>query len=174
MNSTTEAAFERLERRVQQLEDEREIARVIASYGYYADTGQDEAFVNVFTDDAAMEVSLGPDASDFGVGLAFWRGRAEIEQFVANPEVHHHPDFYRKSMHLNGLNLVVNVEADQARATCYDLILQYFPDGFRSRWAGAQEWLLRREPGGWRVTSRRRRELGDDLSEVLPTAATRT
>ena len=59
-NSEMVARLEALEARVQELEDERAIRELLARYGYTADTCKDEAFVDLYTEDGTMKLSLRP------------------------------------------------------------------------------------------------------------------
>jgi hypothetical protein len=60
----TETSIEELERRVTLLETERDVHNVLALYSFYADHDMPEAWLDLFTDDAAIDTIMftGEDA----------------------------------------------------------------------------------------------------------------
>ena len=48
-----------LERRVRELEDEREIRNLLGWYAYYADGRHDEEWVDLWTEDGVYDLSIG-------------------------------------------------------------------------------------------------------------------
>lgn len=157
MSEDLEAQVRALAARVEVLEAEREIREVLARYGHTADTCQDEAYVDLYTDDAEIDVSFDAqvEAEDFR-----YVGREEIRRFIGKPGEHHRPGFYGRSMHLMGPNLVVHVTGDTATAESYNMTFQKSDAGVVIIAAANNFWRFRKEAGRWRIALRRRREVG--------------
>jgi hypothetical protein len=167
MGSSSADRLESLERRVTELEDERAIRELLACYGFCADACLDEGFVELFTATGVMEVSLGPDATEYGGATLRWEGQEQLRDFVANPAAHHKPGFYGQSLHLQGNNLAMRIEGSSAYATSYCLVLQNVDGAIRIFGAGPQAWVLARTTAGWRIAERRRRHVGDPEMRTL-------
>src|SRR4051812_23545510 len=104
-----EARIRKLEARVEELEDERAIRELLARYGYNADNCRDEAYLALFTEDGAMNLSSAQYA-----GMPRWEGQAALKAFITDPKVHHRPGFYGNSMHMQGNNMVSHISGDTA------------------------------------------------------------
>lgn len=144
-----------LEARVQHLEDERSIRELLARYGYNADTCRDEAYLDLFEDEAVM---------DFGAAsplVTRVEGKEQLRALIMDPSGHHGP-WYGSTMHLQGNNLVVHVAGDEAVVNSYTLRLVRDPDGaMRLTECANNEWRVRRVDGSWRFVERRRRAVGE-------------
>lgn len=159
-----EARLARLEARVRELEDDREIRDVLARYGYTADNCEDEAFIDLYTDDGAIKVSRGRrGGADFaGEGWTVWNEKEGLRRFITHPQGHHRPELYGKSMHLQGNNLVTHISGDEAVAHSYQVAIVAEDGSVRMLSAGNNQWQLRRVDGKWRIRERRGAYLGDD------------
>ena len=157
MKHDHEAQLQALMERVESLEAEREIRELLAQYGHTADTCQDEAYVDLFTEDAEIDLSF--DGTVKGDDFRYL-GRDEIRRFISKPNEHHRPGFYGRSMHLMGPNLRVHVTGDTATAESYNMTFQKTDVGVTIVAAGNNFWRFRKEEGRWRITLRRRREMG--------------
>jgi len=151
-----EAEAARLRAKVAELEDEREIASLIARYGTAADTDDDDGFVDLYTDDGAITTW-----SDRAERAASWEGKEQILAFITDPVGHRLPELHGKSMHLHGNNLEIDVEDDHAVATSYGVTLVKGDAGVRILSAAGNHWELRRVDGAWRIKERRSASLGD-------------
>src|ERR1700722_12470905 len=89
--------------------DERAIAAVLALYGHYADTGDHDGFVELFTDDAVIEL-VGGAPSGVTSDRVTWNGKPEIRSFIEDPEMH--MKIEGRCMHLPALNLRTSIEGD--------------------------------------------------------------
>jgi hypothetical protein len=147
-----------LEARVQELEDEREIRELLSRYGYTADTCKDEAFVELYTEDGAMKLSMPNAPSDDPIVV--WEGRDRVREFITNPAGHHSARLYGKSMHVND-NMVTHVEGDEAVANSYQFAIAVDENGVRLLSAGNNQWQLRKIDGQWHIKERRGAYLGD-------------
>lgn len=160
--TTTEALMQRLktlELRLQALEDEREIRELLSRYGYNADAKRDDAYIDLFADDGAIEISMGGDDGKYAAGLRF-EGKDALRSFIGDPAGHHRPGFYGYSLHLQNANTVIHVDGDTAVANAYSVLLQQIGPETRIVGAGTNQYTFRRVDGHWLITERRRREVG--------------
>jgi len=162
-NSKILARLEALEARVQELEDERAIRDLLSRYGYTADSCKDEAFVDLYTEDGSMKLSLRP--SEFtDETIAVWKGRDQIRAFITNPQGHHSPALYGRSMHVND-NIVVHIDGDEAVANSYQFAIAVAEPGVKVLSAGNNQWQFRKVDGEWQIKERRGAYLGDEFFE---------
>lgn len=159
------ARLEALEARLVELEDERAIRDLLSRYGFTADTCMDEAFVELYTDDATVKLSLCDDTlTDDDVGI--WEGRDGIREFITHPKGHHSPALYGKSMHVND-NIVIHLDGDEATANSYQFAMAMVEGGgVTVLSAGNNQWQLRKVDGAWQIKERRGAYLGDDFFAI--------
>lgn len=144
----------RLETRLRALEDERDITRLILSYGPLVDSGAPEEVAGLWEEDGVYDVDT-----------LHMEGRAEIAAMVRSPA--HQGLIDGGCAHLSGPPHVT-VDGDRAVAVCHSLLVVHGAEGFRVRRGTANRWELRRTPGGWRVTRRTSRVLdGREESPAL-------
>ncbi len=148
-----------LEARLRVLEDERDIARLIASYGPLVDAG------------AAEVADLWVEDGVYDVDEVFLAGRAQIAAMATSDP---HRSWIRGGCaHVVGPPQV-SVDGDDAVAVCHSLMVVREDGAFRVRRATANHWALRRTPDGWRVTTRTNRVLdGRPESPALLAAGAR-
>ncbi|MGZ4527482.1 MAG: nuclear transport factor 2 family protein [Mycobacterium sp.] len=140
MNETGE-----LEARLRRLEDERDIARLIASYGPAVDAGDADAAARLWVSDGSYDVDG-------------WRmeGRADVHAMVNSPA---HQNLVAKGCcHFLG-PCVVTVTGDSAVAVCESLVLVRDGDGYRVWRCTANHFVLCRIDGQWRIGARTSRIL---------------
>lgn len=131
--------------RLRRLEDERDIARLIASYGPAVDAGDPDAAARLWARDGSYDVDG-------------WRmeGRAAVHAMVSSSA---HQDLVaRGCCHFLG-PCVVTVDGDTAVAVCESLVLVRDGDGYRVWRATANHFVLRRIDDRWRIDSRTSRLL---------------
>jgi hypothetical protein len=149
--------FQALLARVQALEDQAAITQLLARYGPHVDSGAAEETAGLWTEDGVFDVPP----------LASWTGHEEIAGMVSGPG--HQGLIHNGVAHVLSPPRVV-VSGDEARAWNHALHIRWDPDADRF-WifrASANEWLFRRTPPGWRITSRETRTLnGDELAYGL-------
>ena len=134
-----------LEARLRRLEDERDIARLIASYGPAVDAGDADAAARLWASDGSYDVDG-------------WRmeGRADVRAMVNSPA---HQNLVAKGCcHFLG-PCVVTVTGDSAVAVCESLVLVRDGDGYRVWRCTANHFVLRRIDGQWRIGARTSRIL---------------
>ncbi|MER7015268.1 nuclear transport factor 2 family protein [Saccharopolyspora sp. NPDC000359] len=134
-----------VEARLRQLEDQQEIAQLIASYGPLVDSGSAEAVADLWEPDGVYDVD----------GRCM-NGREEIAAMVTGK--HHQGWIEGGCAHFLGPAHVA-VDGDDAVAVGHSLMVVRRDERFVVHRATAHRWVLRRSPGGWRVTRRTSRVL---------------
>jgi ketosteroid isomerase-like protein len=147
------ARVERLEQRLQTVEDELEITRTVVEYGLAVDSGEAEATGELYTEDAVFDVD----------GTNVMRGRAAVEAMVLGPG---HQSLLPKCAHTIG-PVVVEVDGDSARATGYTRIYVATDDSFEMFRIGCNQWELERSGTGWQISQRTSRVLGSLESQAI-------
>lgn len=144
-----------IERRLRQLEDERDIARLIASYGPLVDVGEADRVSALWTADGLY------DTGDWEMN-----GRNDVADMVRSDA--HQGMISRGSCHFFGPP-VVNVDGDTAVAVCQSaLMMRRDSGGYVVLRAGVHLLRLRRDGRTWRITSRTARQLdGTDAARGL-------
>lgn len=144
----TDERFAQLERRLQLIEDERAIERMIARYGPLVDAGSDDA--------ADAAAALWAEDGTYDVEGWSMCGRADIAAMVRSPE--HQGLIGRGCCHFLG-PAVVTVDGDDAVAVCESALLVHRDGRFAVARAGANHFRLRRIDGRWKITERTTRAL---------------
>jgi ketosteroid isomerase-like protein len=140
-----EERFARLERRLQRVEDELAITRLIASYGPLVDAGEADAVAAIWAEDGEYDVE--------GWHM---RGRADVHAMVVSEQ--HQSLIGSGSCHFLG-PAAVQVDGDCAVAVCESLLVLH-RDGRYTVWrAGANHFELGRVEGRWVVLRRTTRAL---------------
>jgi hypothetical protein len=156
-----EARLDELERRIRVLEDERAVRQVLARFSFLEDTGRDEEWLALWTDDGRYDLSALVSRAD-GTAEEFghvYVGRDELAAMVADPAGNRHPDFAGHALHTHSGTVDVEVEGDRATAHAYTVLHQEQGGRVWTASAAANRWSLRRVEGGWRVAERVRRQL---------------
>lgn len=134
-----------VEKRVRQLEDQQEIAQLIASYGPLVDSGSAEAVADLWEPDGVYDVDE-----------QVMSGHDEI---VAMVNGSNHQNWIKAGCaHFLG-PAHVEVDGDEAVAVGHSLMIVRRDGQFVVRRATAHRWQLRRGARGWRVTRRTTRVL---------------
>lgn len=134
-----------LERRLRAVEDERDIARLLASYGPLVDAGAADAAAELWTDDGVYDVGD-------------WRmsGRLEIAAMVRSQA--HQGLVARGCVHFFGPP-VITVDGETALAVCEStLAVQRDSGGYAILRAGVHVLRLRRTDDGWKIHTRTARQ----------------
>lgn len=135
-----------LERRLQALEDERAITRMIAAYGPLVDSG-----------DAAAAADLWAPEGTYDVGDWVMSSRADVAAMVESEA--HQGLIRRGCCHFFGPP-VVTVTGDTAVAVCESvLVVRGDEHGYRILRAGVHLVNLRRNGERWQITDRTARQL---------------
>ena len=135
-----------LEQRLQTLEDERAIMRVIAAYGPLVDSG-----------DAAAAADLWASDGTYDVGDWVMSSRADVAAMVESEA--HQGLIRRGCCHFFGPP-VVTVTGDTAVAVCESVLMVRGDEhGYRIMRAGVHLVNLRRNGKRWEITDRTARQL---------------
>src|SRR5574341_459342 len=134
-----------LTRRVQALEDELAIHRVIIRYGLAVDVGDADGAAAVFSEDTVYDVDVG-----------VMRGRQGVRDMVRSER---HQRMVGHCAHQIG-PAVVEVQGDRAVATGYSRVYLHTDAGIHLYRVSCNRWELRRHPDGWQIAHRTTRVLG--------------
>jgi uncharacterized protein (TIGR02246 family) len=145
VSTDLEARLAALEDRLRRLEDEREVARVVAAYGPLVDGG-----------DAGRVAALWEPDGVYDIDELLMSGRAQIAAMVESSA--HQGWISGGCAHVVGPPHVT-VDGDEAVAVCHSLMVVHQDGAFVLRRATANRWRLRRTADGWQVTERTNRVL---------------
>jgi len=154
-----------LQKRVEELEDERAIRELMARHDYNFDCQRDEAWLRMWTQDGSYDLVSTvkyPDGSSRELAQT-WSGPKDLRAFVEHPEGHHRPGFYGHSMHSAGNNLVVHLDGNTAKVNSYSLLYQEHGGAVQLVSGANNQWTLVKEGGKWLFKARRRRQVGSPL-----------
>jgi ketosteroid isomerase-like protein len=144
--------------RVQRLEDEREITRVLTRYGFAVDLGDADATAALYTDDTVID--LGP--------TSMFHGSAGARQLVLDER---HQAIVGRCAHTMGPFVIdLDITGDHATATGYVRVYISDDDMRNPRlWRiGYTRLELVRTPTSWRIATRLSRSVGaNDGAAVL-------
>lgn len=150
-----------LARRVQALEDELAIHRLMASYGLAVDTGDAERTAALFAEDAVYDVDV-----------LVMHGRDDVRAMVTGTM---HQALLPNCAHQMG-PAVVEVAGDRATATGYSRVYLRKGDAVQVYRVSFNRWEFERRNGHWQVVRRTTRLLGHPEAARLfaPAEAERT
>ena len=137
------------------LEDEREIIRLISSYGPAVDSGQSGVAAGIWTETGVYDTD----------GAVF-RGRAEIAAMIEGGG--HQQLIAAGAAHVVGVPHV-RITGHRAVATCYSRVFRHVDGAFEVWRVAVNRWELVRTPEGWRTAYRTNRLLNgsDEARELL-------
>jgi ketosteroid isomerase-like protein len=142
-----------LERRVRELEDEREIHHVLIAYGFAVDSGDASGTAALYTTDSRTVI-------DHTIEI---RGAAGMHEMVLGPQ---HQAIIPGAAHVMG-PLSIAVEDDTALAVGYATTFTR-TDGAVGVWRqSVNRWHLTRQPDGWHIAERESRSLSDPTAGEL-------
>ncbi|MDG5485847.1 nuclear transport factor 2 family protein [Mycolicibacterium gadium] len=145
-----ERVFE-LERRLERIENERAIERLIASYGPLVDAGEADAAAQLWATDGSYDVE----------GWSM-RSREDVAAMVRSDA--HQGLIHRGCSHFLG-PAVVTVDGVDAVAVCESVLLVHRDEGFVVARAGVNHFRLQLIDGRWQIVERTTRTL-DGKSEA--------
>jgi hypothetical protein len=144
-----QARLEALEKRVLYLEDQEKIRECLAEYGYNADLGRSEKYVEGWTRDGVYDLD----------DSVYLDGEAQLREMISSPSGFHKSQVENRSQH-NVLNLFIRVEGDSAWAEGYSVVLVRKDDEIKAVLAGYNHWDFTRAGSRWLMKRRIRREIG--------------
>jgi uncharacterized protein (TIGR02246 family) len=158
--TTLEQRIDALTRRVQALEDELAIHRVIVRYGLAVDVGDAEQSAAVFAPDGVYDVDVG-----------LMQGRDAVQAMVCGER---HQSMVGHCAHQIG-PAVVEVDGERAMATGYSRVYLNTRAGTHIYRVSFNHWELTKQNGAWLITRRITRLLGtDDATQVFRDALDQT
>ena len=144
--------IEALTRRVQALEDELAIHRLMVRYGFTVDTGDADGAAALFTEDTVYDVDVG-----------VMQGRDGIRKMVRGDM---HQSLLPNCAHMMG-PAVVQLDGDRAVAVGYSRLYLRRDDGIAVYRVSFNRWELERRGGEWQVAHRTTRLLGHEEAHGL-------
>ena len=165
MSDSVEEQVAALAKRVDRLEDELAIHRLIVRYGLAVDAGEAEAAMDLFTKDTLYEVrAVGTGTGGDKDQTLVMRGRAAVGEMVRSDA---HQKLLPNAAHTIG-PAVVHVDGDSATATGYTRIYHREGDDFRMIRMAANHWELVKQDGRWWVHRRYSQVLGEsDVQDLM-------
>src|SRR5262245_58057526 len=136
---------EALTRRVQALEDELAIHRLIVRYGLAVDTGNAERTASVFTPEGVYDADV-----------RRMQGRGDVEDMVRGER---HQRMVGHCAHQIG-PAVVRIDGDRAVALGYSRVYLQSDAGTAIYRVSVNRWQLERRAGAWLIAHRLTRVLG--------------
>ncbi|TIC85058.1 nuclear transport factor 2 family protein [Nocardioides sp. GY 10113] len=137
--------LERLEARLAQVEDERAIEKLVASYGPLVDAGLPDEVAELWTTDGVYDVD------------ELYMGSADEVRAMVTSDAHQGL-IGRGAAHFLG-PAHVTVTGDSARAVCHSLLVVHHQERYLVVRAGVNLFQLVRTPEGWRIEHRTTRAL---------------
>jgi uncharacterized protein (TIGR02246 family) len=135
-----------LGRRVEQLEDELAIHRLIVSYGLGVDAGDADRGAGVFTEDGVYDVDVG-----------LMEGRDAVRAMVRGAR---HQEMVGNCAHQMGPAVVTFDAPDRAHATGYSRVYLATRAGTHVYRVSLNRWELVKQSGDWLIARRTTRLLG--------------
>jgi hypothetical protein len=134
---------------LQTISDYLEIRDLSARYNYFADTGDGEAYADLWTEDGEFEV----------VGNRTYRGRAELAACAATAA--------QRTVHVTA-DPLIEIDGDVARQRSRIISCLRTPEGDRNEFVNTGFYfdILHRTADGWRF-HRRRAEVDLNTEEML-------
>ena len=163
-----------LRRRVEQLEDEREIRYLIGRYGHYCDLGYHDEWIGQWAPEGVYDLVTVKRGGAGYDGAVRFEGHEALYSMLRDPDAHQ--KFEGRSLHLQDFNLVIRIDGDDAFAHGYSMTALREDKGIAIRSAGMVRWTLKRIDGRWHFTEKKRRNVGDgsaftDVPQVSAHAA---
>ena len=134
-----------LTRRVQRLEDEAAIGRVIVRYGLAVDAGDADAAAATFAEDGVYDVDVG-----------VMHGRDAVAAMIRGER---HRSMVGACAHQMG-PVVVEIDGDHATARGYSRVYLATPAGVHVYRVSTNRWQLERRDENWLIVARTTRLLG--------------
>ena len=147
--------LQEIERRLQALEDERDIRRVLVRYGFNADLGRSEAYAELFTEDGVLDLQPGL------IEPSRYVGHDELLTMITGPA---HKAIEGHCQHqMEGPPMIVYVDGDSAVAEGYSITYVREEDGTAQVLMNSfNRWTLKRTEGDWKIRECYRRPMGSE------------
>ena len=143
------ARLEAVEKRLQIVEDQEKIRECLARYGFNADLGRSEDWVNTWTEKGVYD--LGPNSRHTGPDELMYN----IIQGKGHKSIENH------SQH-TVCNLFIRVNGDTAWAEGYSVVFTLQGTEYKAWTNGYNHWEFEKRGDRWFMTLRYRRAVGMD------------
>jgi uncharacterized protein (TIGR02246 family) len=153
MREDLEGRMAALERRLQAVEDELAIQRLIVGYGLAVDIGDGPAAADVFTESGVYDVDIGR-----------MEGRQAVRAMV---EGERHQSMVGHCAHQIGPAVVALSGAERAVATGYSRVYLETRAGTHIYRVSFNRWELVKQDGAWRIARRTTRVLGNAEAQAV-------
>lgn len=164
MSDSIEDQVRALTERVDRVQDELAIHRLIVRYGLAVDAGEAEAAMELFTKDSQYEVHAAGAKEGYPGKTLVMRGRGAVGEMVRSED---HQKLLPNAAHTIG-PAVVDVDGDNATATGYTRIYHKEGDDVRMIRMAVNHWELVKREGRWWVHRRYSQILGaSDVQDVM-------
>ncbi|HVM98051.1 MAG TPA: nuclear transport factor 2 family protein [Candidatus Acidoferrales bacterium] len=147
-----EQQVEELSRRLQAVEDELAIHKLITRYGLAVDIGDADRTAEVFAEDGIYDADV-----------RLMNGREDVRDMVRSQR---HQDMVGRCAHQIG-PAVVKVDGDRGVAVGYSRVYLRDPQGIGIYRVSYNHWTLRRRESQWLITHRRTRLLGHEEAAAI-------
>ena len=154
--------------RLQQVQDELAIHRLIVRYGFAVDCGDAEAAMSCFTQDAVYQVaSVNSGLNDEKETPLIMKGRQEIGDMVLGDL---HQSLLPNCAHTMG-PVLIEINGEQAEASGYSRI--YLRQGDKNNLfrLGINHWQFEKVDGNWLISKRESEVLGTEAAQSVLTSA---
>jgi uncharacterized protein (TIGR02246 family) len=151
--SELDEVVERLSARLQAVEDELAITRLLTSYGFAVDGDDADACADLYSPDALVTID---DATSL-------RGRDEIRSIVTSDA---HQAILPFCAHVMG-PFTVQVSGDTATAIGYATVYVATEAGRQVWRQSLSRWTLQRQGAGWRVQRRESWAMGREQGQAI-------
>jgi len=142
-----------LQRRVEQLEDERAIQAVLTRYGFAVDSGDADGTAHLYAEDCHVDIDA----------VAFMDGREATKGIVTSPV---HQGIMPNCAHVMG-PFAVKLDGERAVATGYATVYLKENDQVRVWRQSYGRWELIKRDGRWQILRRTSRSTGRDDAQAL-------
>ena len=142
-----------LSSRVQRLEDELAIHRLIVRYGFAVDVGDAEGAAGVFTEDGVYDVDIGT-----------MEGRGAVAAMVQSAR---HQAMVGHCAHQMGPYVIDLADDGTAVATGYSRVYLHTPAGTHVYRVSLNRWEMVKRDGDWLIARRTTRVLGHDEAAAI-------
>ena len=146
----SDTGLEALEKRVQLLEDQEKIRECLARYGFTADLGRSQAYVDNYTDDGVIDLS--PTMKYVGKDQLLY-------DFITDPKSH--KKIENRSLHTS-VNFFIRVNGTKAWAEGYSIVFTREGAGYAVFTCGYNHWDFEKKGDRWYLKYRYRRPVGGD------------
>jgi hypothetical protein len=147
--AVNDTPLEALERRLQRLEDERDVQRVVVGYGPAADAGLAASAAALWLEDGLYDWDAKGDPHRGSDGVARML-RGDVHQgLIRNGAAH------------LAMPPLIEIDGDRAVALTYSLVFVRREDGYDLWRLSANRWDLERHGSAWRIRCRTNRQLDD-------------